>query len=181
MRKSVVAAALAATLAAACSGAPGHDGPEHVVLQVGGGIQNQGPASTRAILDLGLPTLTNITDSTIRLRFVQLVHTPLAVQVLSISAYERAGTILEGIGNLPKLCPGQFNPLPVTKVVLPPRSAGGWNVIIALRFRKPGTFHISKVKIAYFADGKPGWQYQYLNDTAYARTALPPAAAFKEC
>jgi hypothetical protein len=82
MRNALIFAVLAATLATGYSRAPGSDGYQKVVLQVNQDVQNSGPAPVHEILDLGLPPIKNISDSTVRLRAVQLVSPSSAVSVI---------------------------------------------------------------------------------------------------
>src|SRR5690348_806619 len=121
MRKALLLAAAVTSLAAACSGAPGPGGPQQDVFKIAQGIQLSGAAPVPGILDLGLPTLHNVSDHTVMLRSVQLVSPPPAVHVLNVTAYlvrqVGAGWVMATFGDLPKQCPAEFKPSPVTGVV----------------------------------------------------------------
>ena len=164
MRKLVLLTALAAAVSTACSAAAGPAGREQVVLKVMQGLQVGGPAPVHEILDLGLPPIRNISGHTVRIRSAQIVSPPAAIHVLNVRAYKwrqvGAGYIQDAFGDLPKQCPREFKPHPVTAVVTRPRSDSDWMIVIALTISKPGTYHLHKVKISYIADGKKGWQYQ---------------------
>ena len=137
------------------------------MLKVTRGLQVSGPAPVHEILDLGLPPIHNMSSSTVRLRSVQIVSLPAAIRVQSVRAYKwrqvGAGWLQNAFGDLPKQCPREYTPQPLTEVVTKPRSDSSWMVVIALTISKPGFYHIHKVKIRYIAGGKEGWQYQNLD------------------
>ena len=172
MRKVLVLAALAVALMSACSAGAGPDGPEKVVFKAVSGLRVGGPAPVGEILDLGAPDFDNISDSTVRVRSVQLVSAPAAVRLVNVRAYlwqqVGVGWIEAAFGDLPKQCPREFTPHPVAGIVAKPRSNTEYMVIVALKFSKPGTYHLHKLKITYVADGKKGWQYQYFDRVIHA-------------
>ena len=168
MRKTLLAAGLAGLLAAGCGGSQGPSGPEQVVFRIPSGFQNGGPAWVQRILDLGLPLLHNVTGNPVRLRSVELVSPGRGVRLLNATAYvltQVLGTTISASGDLPKECPGEYVPHPLTAAVTAPRSDSNWTVIIALRIPRPGTYHFTRVKINYTIGGHRGWQYYNLNDT----------------
>jgi hypothetical protein len=178
MRKMIVSAALAVTLMSACTAVAGPDGPQQIVLRARQGLRLDGPAPLHEILDLGVPTIHNITDNTVQLRSVHLVGAPAAVHVVNVRAYlwRQVGVAWQAaaFGDLPSQCPREFKPHPVTVVTTRPRSDSDWMVIIALTVSKPGIYHLHKIKITYITNGKKGWQYQYFDTVIHAyRGHLP--------
>jgi hypothetical protein len=166
MRKALLAAVLAASLVPACSGPPGPDGPQKVVFQVAGGLQTGGYAAVGEILDLGLLNLQNLTGSTVRLRSVQLVSPPAGLRVLNATAYrwlQPGGYTISASGDLPRACPKEYTPYPLAAAVTRPHANSPWEVIVAMTFSRPGTYHIYRFRINYVIDGRRGWQYQNLD------------------
>jgi hypothetical protein len=172
MRKLLTVIALAVALVPACTASPGRDGPEKVVFKAVKGLRVEGPAPVNEILDLGLPCINNLSDSTVELRSVQLVSPPTAVRFVNVRAYlwqqVGFGWLMSAFGDLPKQCSREFTPHPVKAVVTKPRSNSQYMVIIALTISRPGTYHLHKVKMTYVADGKKGWQYQYFDTVIHA-------------
>jgi hypothetical protein len=180
MRKVIVMAALAVALMSACTAGTGPDGPQKVVFRARQGLFVHGPAPVHEILDLGLPSIHNISNSTVQLRSVHLVSAPAAVHVVNVRAYRWRqvgfGWLEAAFGDLPKQCPREFKPHPVTDVTTRPRSDSEWMVIIALTVSKPGTYHLHKVKMTYVTDGKKGWQYQYFDTVIHAYRGHHPGS-----
>jgi hypothetical protein len=181
MRKVIALAALGMTLISACTAGTGPDGPQRVVFRVRQGLRAEGPAPVHEILDLGVPgPIHNITDSTVRLRSVQLLSAPSAVHVVNVRAYlwrqVGVGWLIGAFGDLPKQCPREYKPHPVTVVTTKPRSDSEWMVIIALTVSKPGTYHLHKVKMSYVTAGKRGWQYLYFDTVIHAYRGHVPAS-----
>jgi hypothetical protein len=46
-----------------------------------------------------------------------------------------------------------------------PHSESPWNVVLAVTFARPGTYHLVRDKIVYTTRGHTGWQYQELDTT----------------
>ena len=113
----------------------------------------------------------HLSGGPIRLRAVRLVSTPPGVRVVNIRAYLSwkvgVGYLMNAYGDLPRQCPREYSPQPVSAVVTRPYSDSSWMVIIAIKVSKLGTYHLRKVRIDYIADGKKGWQYQNLNATVH--------------
>jgi hypothetical protein len=160
-------------LSSACSSSP--SGPQ-TVIEAPDGFSVSGPAHVDEIMDAGLPDLNNVSDHAVRLRSVQLVGVPRAVQVLSVRAYniERVGYggVGLGVGDPVADCPQQFVAAPISSFTIPPHERPGWMVVIEFRITRPGTYLLKRVKIRYSTSGGTGWQYQYLNLTLYV--AEPP-------
>lgn len=94
---------------------------------------------------------------------MQWVHQPGVAHILNIYAYNvhKTGEYVNSLeGNLPVACPKQYRPRSVNSFTIPAHSNTGWYVVIAFTISKLGRYYMNKVKITYTADGKPGWQYQ---------------------
>src|SRR5258708_191981 len=87
---AVLACLTMAFLAVGCS--PGASGAHRqVVLAVASGFYQTGPGTTSEILDIGLPTLSNISAHPVRLTGVRLAGTSRAVHIRDVTAF-RLGT-----------------------------------------------------------------------------------------
>lgn len=139
-----------------------HNG-EQIVFAVQTGIRETGPINRDEINDVGLPPLQNVSGRPVRIRSVQWVDKPAAVHILSVVAYNihQTGTYVNSMeGDLPVACPHQYRPRPLGSFVTAAHANTGWYVVIAFTISKLGRYYMNKVKITYTADGKPGWQYQ---------------------
>jgi hypothetical protein len=159
--RRICLAAAAAALVAACGG----PGGEKAVFPMPSGALSTGASPTGQIINLGLAPLHNSSNSSVRIRSVQLVLPAQGVRVVSVTAYlwrqVGVGSILGQIGNLPRTCPRQFTPHPVTAAVTPARSDSRWMVVVAVRFSRPGRYDFRHVKITYTTSGHEGWQVSY--------------------
>jgi hypothetical protein len=171
----LTAAGLAGVLLAAGCSSPA--GPR-VVFPVMTGSTDTVPTHVDEIEDVGLPDLSNVTGQPVRLQSVRLIGAPGAVRVLSVRAYSMDrvgyGGILAQAGDLPVECPGQFVPAPVSSFTIPPHASAAWFVVISLLITRPGTYHITRAKIAYIQGGQSGWQYQNLGTTFIVRNPPRP-------
>ena len=170
MRKTFLLAALLATLVPACSSAPGPADPGRVVFTIEmTGVHMRGPDPFGQIADLQIPALHNQSDRSVTLRSVQLLEPPKGVRVVSVTAYlwqpSGAPQSFGAWGNLPKECPHEFRPHPVSAAVTPAHADSAWLVMLALRFSKPGPYYFGKARISYVTNGKPGWQDQNIHIT----------------
>ncbi len=129
-----------------------------------------GLATTADIVDVGVPATQNLTGYSIRLVRISLVAVPPAVRLLSVIAYPPGPGVGVMVGNLLKDCP-QDKPYPLTDDVTAPHAVGQWKVVLAIRFARPGTYALERVKIFYTADGHSGWQYQDLSTTMTIKLA----------
>jgi hypothetical protein len=169
-----------AVLVAGCGAAPaGPDGPQQNVLRCYPPYGYlSGDTWIQRILDLGFMLLHNNSGSTVQLRSVQLVSPGPYVRLLSATAcvwqQTGVGDTQTSWGDLPKECPGQYIPHPLSDAVTKPHSDSAWTVILALRFTRPGNYRIWRVKLSYWADGHPGWQYYSMYDTVYAHKGYGP-------
>jgi hypothetical protein len=150
-----------ATLAG-CSSAGG----QNTVFSVFAPSSDGGRATTVDVVDIGLPTLTNVTGSSVTLRSISLVSVSRAVRLRSVTAYGEDATHLGlGLGDLLRYCRRTDKPFPVTADVARPHAQSAWNVVLAITFARPGTYHLVRDKIVYITDGHTGWQYQQLDTT----------------
>jgi hypothetical protein len=149
------------TALASCSAAGG----ENAVFTVFAPSSVGGPATTVDVVDVALPTLTNVTSSSVTVRRISLVGVPLAVHLKSVTAYGPEVNLGMGLGDLLKYCRHADQPHPVTDDVTPPHSDSPWNVVLAITFAKPGNYHLVRDKIFYTTAGHTGWQYQDLDVT----------------
>jgi hypothetical protein len=147
---------------------------QRTVLEVAG-VQTRGFGSVNvdALTDVGVPILTNLTSSTVRLLSVQFVGLPPSVNIVGVRAYSSRGmpfgALLFERGSLPAECPRFFgHPRAITAVTVGPKRSANWIVTVVLRFTKPGRYHFRRARIAYSVDGVRGWQYQNLNLTVYS-------------
>lgn len=151
------------------------------MFTVATGFSQGGPAATIDVVDLGLPTLYNLSRHRVRLRAVSLVSVAPAVHIKSVTAYlysQAGGGVGIIHGDMLRYCRKQDIPYPLTDAVTPPHSYSNWFVVIALTFTKPGRYYVGRAKIYYTTNGQRGWQYQNLNTTiviAAARKGTKPA------
>jgi len=151
------------------------------VFTVGNGYFQEGPSPAGRLVDLQVPPLHNQSGSTVRLSSVQLVDPPAGVRLVSVTAYPfqqvGVGVTLGAWGDLPKLCPKEYIPYPVTAAVTAARSDSDWIVMLAVDVPKLGRYHFGRVRIDYIANGKPGWQYQNLDIII---DMMPPTATWPD-
>ncbi|MGN6676351.1 MAG: hypothetical protein ACTHKL_01045 [Streptosporangiaceae bacterium] len=158
----------------AVGGCAGHTGGQRSVLQKAGNqFRVQGSVSIDALTDVGVPLLTNLTSSKVRLLSVRLVGLKRAVHIIGVQAYSSRGIGFDQIfferGSLPAECPKYFkHPRAVTAVTVGPKQHVKWIVTVVIRISKPGRYHFDRARIAYSIDGVRGWQYQNLNLTLYS-------------
>jgi hypothetical protein len=124
-----------------------------------------GSATTVDVVDVVLPGLTNVSGSSVKLRGVSLVSVPQAVHLRSVTVYGTDMKLALGRGDLLRYCRATDKPYPLSADVTPPHSDSPWNVMLAITFAKPGSYHLVRAKIFYTADGHSGWQYQMLDTT----------------
>jgi hypothetical protein len=175
--RSLLIAGLVGALAAGCGQSPGPNGSQQVVFRMPTGFSNGGPAFIQRILDLGLPLLHSLSDSTVRLRSVQLVSPGSAVRLISATAYlfsRTDGTTIAAFGDLPAECPRTYVPHPLSAAVTGPHSDSNWTVILALRISRLGRYRFIRVKINYTVNGQRGWQYYNLYDYIHAVPGYGP-------
>ena len=164
---------LALTALAGCSSAGG----ERAVFAVFAPSSDGVPATTVDVVDVGLPGLTNVTGSRVTLRRISLGSVPRAVHLRSVTIYGTDVKVGLTRGDLLKYCRHTDKPYPVSADMTPPHSDSPWNVVLAITFAKPGSYHLVRAKIFYTTDGHPGWQYQILDTTitvAAARKGTRP-------
>jgi hypothetical protein len=139
---------------------------QHVVYQVLTGYFSRFPASTADIIDLGVPELYDQTSQPVRLRSVTPVSWPAAVHIRGLTAYnykQADGGVIGTFGDLPKQCPRQYVPHPLSVVVTEPHAYSAWFVVFTITIARPGRYHLNRLKISYTTGGHPGWQYQNLD------------------
>jgi hypothetical protein len=172
-RLIVLAVAVLWMMVVGCSSTPVHDEPRPVFAR-DGSFSQSGPATTVDVIDIGVPLLHNLTGHSVRLQWVRLARHSKVVQVVHVTAYSYSQVgqgISAAFGDLIKYCRKEMTPYPVTDVVTAPDTDSNWFVILALSIRKPGVYHIARVKIGYMTDGQVGWQYQDLETTLTVRQA----------
>jgi hypothetical protein len=158
---------------------PGPDGPQRNVFEVypPNGYFG-GPAYLERTMDLGFPPLHNDSGQPVRLRSVQLVSPGPHARLLSSYAYlwapSYAAQTTSGFGDLPKECPGEYVARSLRVAVTKARSDSPWSVMLVLRFTRPGTYRIWKVKLSYWVDGHPGWQYYPMYDIVHVQKGYGP-------
>ena len=158
MNRRAIVALLSALLVAGCTATS--DGSQNV-FTVQRGVTQGGPASTVDVVDIGLPSLHNLTARTVTLRWVRLVEHYKGMRILSVTAYKYsqvAEGIAAGLGDLRKHCRKEMIPYPVAGDATPPDKDSNWLIIIAMSFSKPGRYGIKRAKIGYRTNGqaKPG-------------------------
>lgn len=98
--------------------------------------------------------------------------------MLNVLAYSFADThhtgILGQLGVLPKECPREFKPHPVSVVTIGSHSNANWLVVLAFTISKPGVYHLNQVRIDYETQGHKGWQYQNVNTTVTVKNPPRP-------
>ncbi len=152
------------------------------------GFQSAYPAHPLEPDDIGLSGawLHNQADHSVRITSVRFVGPPKALHMLNVLAYSyndtRSGIIAQ-LGILPKECPRDFKPHILRSVTFPPHSDPPWLIVVAFTLAKAGTYHLNQVRIDYYTNGHPGWQYQNTNATITVKgaplpgpTPLPPSA-----
>lgn len=148
------------TALAGCSSGGGRD-----VFQVFDPSPDGMLATTVDVVDVGLD-LTNVAGSTVTLQAVTLVSVPQAVHLRSVTAYGPDALPVGLVhGDLLRYCGKTDKPHPVTVDVTRPHSDSPWNLVLAVTFKRPGTYHLTRAKIFYRTGGHTGWQYQDLNTT----------------
>lgn len=167
-----------AALAVGCT-ATGPDGPEQMVFATSRtGFQDNGASPTRTILNFS-NLLDNVTGSRVRLLSVRLVFPRAHAHVfdrVTIKAYSfdgsRAGIFEAEQGDLEKICPREFVPVPLSDVVVAPHSYSNWNIVLSFVVPRPAHIPYMQMKVRYEANGQRGWQPLYLN----VRFAAIPAS-----
>ncbi len=170
--------ALAGLLTACGSGAG------QAVYSVQTGYFARFPYTTADIIDLGLPELYDQTSQPVRLLWVTPVHWPAAIRLHSITAYNyyQAGAgVISALGDLPKECPREFVPHPLSVVMTAAHSTSDWFVVFALTISRPGRYYLSQVKIGYTTRGQQGWQYQNLDTELVVTRASRPTIIGHPC
>jgi hypothetical protein len=158
---------LAVVALAGCSSGSG----EHAVFAVFAPSSDGGPATTVDMVDVALPTLTNVTGSAVTLRDISLVSVSRAAHLRSVTVYGSEMKIALGRGDLLRYCRATDMPYPVAADVTPPHSDSPWNVMLAITFTKPGRYHLVRARLSYTTDGHSGWQDQNLDTTITVTTA----------
>jgi hypothetical protein len=84
------------------------------------------------------------------------------MQLISVSAYDERRTgsgPATALGILPKECPGQFVPSPITSVSVPGNSDSPWYGVVTVRFMKAGRYKINRFRVNYITSDGSGWEY----------------------
>ncbi len=170
-------------LVAGCSGG------QQDVFTIDSGFQSAFPTQTLEVNDIGLSAgwLHNQSDHKVRITSVRFVNPPKELHMLNVIAYSYKDTHGLGIisqgGVLSMECPKWFKPHGLPAATFPPNSDPPWLVILAFTMKKPGTYHLDRVRIDYQTNGHSGWQYQNTNATITVKnpplpgpTPLPASA-----
>ncbi len=129
------------------------------------------PAQTDEVIDLGMTWgyLRNTSGHPVHVLSVRFVPMPANLHMLNVLAYNWADLHNIGLyseeGVLPKECPDEFKPHPLSVVTVAPNGDAAWLVVIAFTISKPGIYHVNQVRIDYETQGHKGWQYQNMNTT----------------
>ncbi len=143
-RALVALSATAAALAVGCT-ASGPDGPERVVFATSRtSISINGASPTKTILNFS-NLLNNVTSSRVKLLSIRLLlPSARSFRAITIKAYSfrrsRAGIFEGEQGDLEKICPRQFVPVPLSDVTVAPHSYSQWNIVLS--FVVPRAAHI---------------------------------------
>ncbi len=133
---------------------------------------------TQEVSDIGLTWgyLNNTTDHPVHVISIQFAKPPSAVRLVNVLAYTWHDVhnigILSEAGVLPRECPDEYKPHPLTAVTVAPHSNANWLVVVAFTISKPGVYVLNQVRIDYETQGHEGWQYQNVNLTITIRN--PP-------
>lgn len=173
-----------ALLAASCS-----SGGQQGVFSPTGGFTLTMNAQTQEVNDIGLTWgyLDNATNHPVHVMSIQFVEPPRGLRIQNVLAYTWQDVhdigILTESGVLPKECPDEFKPHPLTVVTVAPHSNANWLVVIAFTISKPGVYQLNQIRIDYETQGHAGWQYQNVNTTVTVKnpplpgpTPLPPSS-----
>jgi hypothetical protein len=137
--RRILMGAAAVVLLAGCGG---RGGGEKVVFPTPSGALLSGASPTGQIINMGLHPLHNSSKGSVRIQSVRLVGMPGGVRLVGVTAYLEdqvgLGAIVGFIGDLAKTCPAKFTPHPVTAAVTPARSDSRWEIVVAVRFTRPG-------------------------------------------
>jgi len=176
VRAMVAVSATTAALAVGCT-VIGPDGPEKIVFATSRTtIQVSGASPTKTTLDFS-NLLNNVTGTRVRVLSIRLVFpSARVIHAMTIKAYSfrRSGAgVFEGAqGDLEKICPQQFVPIPVNDVIVAPHSYSRWNIVLSFVVPHPVHIPYIQMKVRYEADSHQGWQPLYLN----VRFAAIPAS-----
>lgn len=142
-----------------------------------GGFITRWTAQTDEVEDSGLSVswLANESDHSVRLVSVQFASPPADLHVMNVYAYSYKDThqgLIGQFGVLPKECPQEFKPHPLSVTTFPPHADAPWLVVIAFTISRPGIYHLNRVRLDYSTEGRTGWQYQNINTTVTVKN--PP-------
>jgi hypothetical protein len=147
-------------LATACDPGADQRGPQEHNVFAQRWYTDTGPATTGDEQDVGIVELDNISKHAVYIRSARFQSVSPAVVTDYVVAYtNRRGEEEVGVGNYLKMpCRQHYKPYPVTKDVIPPHSIGGLYILIGFHIRKPGTYHIRRVRITYVTSHQEYWQ-----------------------
>lgn len=125
------------------------------------GVEYQfGQVQTQETTDLVIQ-FWNLTAAPVRLVRLSLVGDQPAVRLIGTAVYNSGptgGFPVEMVGNLPRECPRDYVPSPITSLTVRPHQWSRWFAVVAIKILKPGTYHIGNVRIDYSTPSGPGWQ-----------------------
>jgi hypothetical protein len=108
----------------------------------------------------------NLSSEPVHLVQISLAAHNAAVRLVGTAVYNAArtgGFPAEKIGDLPKQCPRQYVPSPVTSLTVAPRKYSHWFAAVAIKIMKPGRYLIRQVRIDPPLPGPikmpPAWGY----------------------
>jgi hypothetical protein len=115
------------------------------------------------LYDLGVPPLNNTTTNTIHVRSVALVHVIKTMGPPSYAAYAYktvGNNVIAARGNLQSHCPHHFQPLPIGRIVVHPKSTADDFVMVSLRPASAGRYPIGNYRITFTVNNSSRLYFQ---------------------
>jgi hypothetical protein len=136
---------------------------------------------TDTLLNSGLP-LYNTSASSVNIQSIELLS-PSGKAVYAISFRAYTGRRLFIPIATQGTCPENYQPRPVTDVVVKPHSYSRWVVVVSFKLSQPGRYKLGVMKISYETAGHSGWQFYYLGITidASPATQIPEYVQHQHC
>jgi hypothetical protein len=163
---AVMAIAVMAGTAAGCSSQGGSDGAQAAVFVTSprSDLTLTVWEGTGTVVDFGL-ILDNGTGASVRLLGMSLLSPSMSsIRVDGFEAYrsDESSMPFMARGVLPKICPAQYRPAPLSQVVVAAHSFNPWYVIVSMQFFRTGRYHVGIFRIRYDTAGHAGSQRYYV-------------------